>query len=155
MYGLSVFIALLITGLAAITDMRSGNISKNITITGLLASIVFILLKITSGASVWMLGKGTIGVLLIMLFWLFGAIGGGDAKLLMALALLMGPVSMFIVLAAGSLLTIIKTTIEGDVNLLIPSTNTYGTASIRFAPCLYLGCVAVTGIKALTGIGWM
>ena len=84
----AVFTALLLA--AAWSDLRSRRIPNALTITGLAVALV---LRASVGPET--LIEGVVGVLLALVltlpFLMLGVIGGGDAKLLMAIAGFMGP----------------------------------------------------------------
>jgi prepilin peptidase CpaA len=101
----AVFLTVLL--LASWTDVRSRRIPNLITVTGMLAGLAF-----HAARGVGPLGAGVLGLSLAFLvalpFFMNGALGGGDAKLLMVVGAFFGPVdflyaALAIALAGGAL----------------------------------------------------
>jgi prepilin peptidase CpaA len=101
----AVFLTVLL--LASWSDVRSRRIPNLITVTGMLGGLAF-----QAAWGVGPLGAGVLGLGLAFLvalpFFLNGALGGGDAKLLMVVGAFFGPVDFLysglaIALAGGAL----------------------------------------------------
>jgi prepilin peptidase CpaA len=101
----AVFLTVLL--LASWTDVRSRRIPNWITVTGMLAGLAF-----HGARGVGPLWASVLGLSLAFLvalpFFLFGALGGGDAKLLMVVGAFFGPIDFLysglaIALAGGAL----------------------------------------------------
>ena len=105
--------ALVVVGIAAITDLRSRRVPNILTLTA--AVVAFAFHGFSSGwpALVMSLGGWVVGLMLFMPLFLLRGIGGGDVKLLAAIGAWLGPiptiwVALFAALAGGVLAVIVS-----------------------------------------------
>lgn len=105
------WIALALIVIAAVFDVKKRYIPLQISAPLLLIAIIFH--PHLDGLLAWPI---------IILGWKMGAIGGGDAKVLMAVALLFGTIAVALAMFLGGLMAFIKKPAPGVVGALIAVT---------------------------------
>ena len=116
--------------LAAVLDLRTRRIPNALTVSGLMVALV---LRSTIGPSAVVAGLQSAGIALLIVLPLFmlGALGGGDLKLLVAVAAFMDPIQFIFALLAtaivGGVLAVGQSIRKGAIRPLI--FNTVGLAS--------------------------
>ena len=167
---LSVYILLVMVGIAAVTDLRSGLIPNSLPAVGAVAAVMVQLLAAASGQTPWwsaaqQLGLGLLaGSLVPLVLYAVGGLGGGDVKLFAAIGLCVGPSAAiaiqfwshlfalayapFVVLRAGSLRACLCTSASLLLNLVLPRQRRRAIVrtrltALRFAPAILVASLWV------------
>jgi prepilin peptidase CpaA len=166
----------LLTGIAAVWDLRTGTIPNRLVVIGALSGLALRLgLAAASGEALTVLralGGSVVGVALVSLVPLFlyraGGIGGGDVKLLAVVGALLGPypgleVELYAFTATliyaparliwdGSLVAAMRTIGQLVVTPFVPRGRrkpmaTRELTSFRFGPAIFAGAVLTAGLQ--------
>jgi len=109
-------VAIMIAGIACITDLRSRRISNRLVVTGLGLGLVLNLLLGGWAGLGWSLLGGLLGLALFFPFFALGGMGAGDVKLLACLGAILGPKDLLAVALVGAVM-------GGVLALIIASMN--------------------------------
>ena len=109
-------VAIMIAGIACITDLRSRRISNRLVVTGLGIGLVLNLLLGSWAGLGWSLLGGLLGLALFFPFFALGGMGAGDVKLLACLGAILGPKDLLAVALVGAV-------IGGVLALIVASMN--------------------------------
>ena len=90
--------------MAAAFDFRTKKIPNWITVPAALAGLVFHAAAPTGSGILWALAGFAVGFSLLILPWLLGGGGMGDVKLLAALGVWLGPLTILIVFGASAVI---------------------------------------------------
>ena len=95
--------AIMIAGIACITDLRFRRISNRLVLTGVCFGAALNLLFGGWAALGWSLLGGLLGLALFLPFFALGGMGAGDVKLLACLGCILGPKDLMAVALVGAL----------------------------------------------------
>lgn len=95
-------VVLLFVIFAAALDWRTKKIPNWITVPAALAGLAFHAAAPSGSGVLWALGGFAVGFSLLLLPWLLGGGGMGDVKLLAALGVWLGPLTILIVFGASA-----------------------------------------------------
>jgi len=96
--------AIIIAGIACLTDLRSRRISNRLVMVGaVLGMLVNLLSQGLSGLG-WSVLGGLLGLALFLPFFALGGMGGGDVKLLACLGTILGPSDLLAVALVGAVI---------------------------------------------------
>lgn len=167
-------LALLTSGVAAIIDWRRGEIPNWLTLGTFVAAVIARVgtgalrggLAVAAEQGGWALGGALACAIVPFAFWMKGAFGGGDVKMLAALGAALLPmqgiaVEFYALIAAallapvrlawdGTLLKVFGNTVALVFNPLLPKTMRRNLdpemlTSVRFGPAIFAG-VAVSAV---------
>lgn len=97
-------LVLLFVIIAAALDLRTKKIPNWITVPAALAGLVFHAAAPAGNGILWALAGFAVGFSLLLLPWLLGGGGMGDVKLLAALGVWLGPLTILIVFGASAVI---------------------------------------------------
>ncbi len=111
---------------AAVFDFRTKKIPNWITVPAALAGLLFHALSPGSAGLLWALAGFAVGFSLLLLPWLLGGGGMGDVKLLAALGVWLGPLTILAVFGASAVLAAVMA-----AGVMVSGTFTQGIDATR------------------------
>lgn len=130
-----VFVIVLLLGIACVCDFRSREVPDWIAITIALVGFGATILGWWDSSMMWVIAGGLVGLLIGYALFHFAKLGGGDAKLIAALGVLVGPVGLLIVLFG--------TAVAGGVLSLVAISR--GKKDFAYVPAIALGFLSYVG----------
>jgi len=115
-------VAIMIAGIACLTDLRSRRISNRLVMTGLIFGLVLNLCTGGWAGLGWSLLGGLLGLAIFFPFFALGGMGAGDVKLLACLGAVLGPKDLFAVALVGALIGGVLALVVASVNGRLRST---------------------------------
>ena len=139
MLALTFTIALLLLLVATICDFRSREIPDWISVVIAVVAIIASAAGWLGLGLPWVVAGGIVGLLVGYSLFQFAKLGGGDAKLIASLGLLLGPVGIFILLFGMA--------ISGGVLSLVAMLR--GQRDYAYVPAITVGFIWYVGIVSL------
>lgn len=130
-----VFVIVLLLGIACVCDFRRREVPDWIAITIALVGFGATILGWWDSSMMWVIVGGLVGLLIGYALFHFAKLGGGDAKLIAALGVLVGPVGLLIVLFG--------TAVAGGVLSLVAISR--GKKDFAYVPAIALGFLGYVG----------
>jgi len=115
-------VAIMIAGIACITDLRSRRISNRLVMTGLVLGLLMNLLIGSWAGLGWSLLGGLLGLAIFFPFFALGGMGAGDVKLLACLGAVLGPKDLLAVALVGAVIGGVLALVVAAVNGRLRST---------------------------------
>jgi prepilin peptidase CpaA len=115
-------VAIMIAGIACITDLRSRRISNRLVMTGLALGLFMNLLLGGCAGLGWSLLGGLLGLAIFFPFFALGGMGAGDVKLLACLGAVLGPKDLLAVALVGAVVGGVLALVIAAVNGRLRST---------------------------------
>ena len=134
-YAIAIIVFFLLA-IATVCDFRSRQIPDWISIAISLVAVGASLLGWWDLPMMWVIAGGLVGLLIGYMLFHFAKFGGGDAKLIASLGLLVGPIGLLIVLFGMA--------VAGGVLSLIAITR--GQRDYAYVPAITAGFIGYVGI---------
>jgi prepilin peptidase CpaA len=139
-------VAIIIAGIACLTDLRSRRISNRLVMIGLVLGLVMNLCMGGWAGLGWSLLGGLLGLAIFFPFFALGGMGAGDVKLLSCLGAVLGPKDLLSVALVGAviggILALVVATVNGRLRSTLQGIGSllafWATGGLRPSPILNL-----------------